>query len=340
MTDKIHPYPLKFDPIAMERIWGGAKLASVFALPEQGSPIGEIWTLSDHPSNSNRCSNGVLKGKSLTEIIQMYPEEYLGSSWTNGEKELKGNPVRFPLLIKFLHAEEDLSVQIHPDNEYAIKNENDFGKTEAWYVLEAEKGSEVIYGHSFQNSEEYIRAINEKKVVDYLDFKPISKDDFIFVPARTMHALLKGTMVLEIQQCSDVTYRVFDWERLENGKPRELHIDKAKEVMIFGEKSSSHIEPKMLLEQECITHTELVTCPFFTIEKIEITSTQSEHFRLVSVKNPEVLIIIDGKAELQYRTEGQLRTLPVSFGDTVLIPKGIVDYTILSSSVKILRSFY
>lgn len=146
-------YPLKFQPIAKERIWGGGKLSAMFGL-EHTEPIGEIWALSDHPSDPSICLNGPLKGKTLTQIVSTYPDLYLGDSWSKD---------RFPILIKFLHAEDDLSVQIHPDDEFAMKHEGDFGKTEAWYVLETEPGAKIIYGHSSNSREEYDHAVKKKK---------------------------------------------------------------------------------------------------------------------------------------------------------------------------------
>lgn len=158
-------------------------------------------------------------------MLELYPEAYLG----------KSPQPRFPLLIKFLEATTDLSVQIHPDNAYAQTHEGDFGKTEAWFVLECDEARQVNYGHKFSNQEEYSQAVREGRVKEFLRYEPISAGSVVFVPSRTMHALLAGTIVVEIQQTSDVTFRVYDWDRLDgNGNSRELHVEKAAAVMQYG----------------------------------------------------------------------------------------------------------
>ncbi|GMA56345.1 hypothetical protein GCM10025858_08480 [Alicyclobacillus sacchari] len=172
-------WPVKFTPVAMPRIWGGHALKSMFGV-QVDDPIGEYWVLSGHPNGMSVVADGPFAGRTLAELTKEYPTAYLGHSPQG----------RFPLLIKYLEAESDLSVQIHPDDEYAREHEGDFGKTEAWYVLDAKPDGTVNYGHTFPDRETYLRAVAEGKVRDYLTYQPIQQGDLVFVPARTLHALL------------------------------------------------------------------------------------------------------------------------------------------------------
>ncbi len=332
-------YPLLFKPIAQERLWGGNKLSPMFGLGEQGQ-IGEIWTLSDHPNAPSICANGELEGKTLSEIIQMYPELYLGKPWSED---------RFPLLIKFLHAEQDLSVQIHPDDHYGLKVEGDYGKTEAWYFLDAEADSRVNYGHRFISAAAYYEAIKDKKVKDYLSFYPVKKGDFVFVPSRTLHALLRGTMVVEIQQTSDVTYRVYDWDRVDaEGQSRELHVDKAADVMRYEartQEASPFPVPEIIVDSLNVTHQKLITCPYFTIEKLELDGFSSVSLTHGNVENPDILVVLEGEGSLIYRlsdteTTDKKQVLSLKQGDTLLIPANIEEYFIEGSELLLLRSYY
>lgn len=338
MKPDFTPYPLRFKPIMKERIWGGRMLPALFGL-QTDRPIGEVWTLSDHPSDPSICVNGPLQGKSLSEIIREYPEIYLGTSWSARYKELSG--MRFPLLIKFLHAEDDLSVQIHPDDEYALKHENDFGKTEAWYILAAEEEAKIVYGHSFSTREEYFGAIKEKTVPRFLKYLRVRKGDFVFVPAKTLHALLKGTMVIEIQQTSDVTYRVHDWDRVDaEGKSRELHIDKAADVLRYGEGEELRTPaPQIISQSEGMTHLRLIECPYFMIEKVELNSPTKETgvipFSVERNDNPDIVIVIEGEGELRYEGE----TISLREGDTILIPRNMKRYEV-TGRLSFLRTSY
>lgn len=321
-------YPLKFRPIPQERIWGGSRLAPMFQLDTE-KKIGEVWTLSDHPSAPSECVNGEWKGYTFSHILQRDPDEYLGQAWSGQ---------RFPLLIKFLHAEDDLSVQIHPDDDYAEKHEKDFGKTEAWYILDADPGAKINYGHTFQHREDYFRAIEDKRVPDYLQYEPVTAGDFFFVPSRTLHALLKGTMVVEIQQTSDVTYRVYDWDRVnDKGESRTLHVDKAADVMRF----SSSPEPpqrQTLRENESVVHQRLVQCPYFSIEKLDYRSATPYELRHVSPDNPSVLVVLEGEGVLR-DPNGTRDALHMEQGDTVVVPVSMSDYTI-EGNVSLLRTYY
>ncbi|WP_028987280.1 type I phosphomannose isomerase catalytic subunit [Thermicanus aegyptius] len=326
-------YPVKFAPIPHARIWGGESLKTSFSVQEKG-PIGEYWVLSAHPSSPSVVTHGLLKGKSLLSLTEEYPKEFLGSS----------PQPRFPLLIKFLDVEDDLSIQVHPDNDYALREEKDYGKTEAWYFLNAKKGAKIIFGDTFQNREEYLKAVEEGRIRDYLKYKDVKAGDVVYVPAGTLHALLAGTQLIEVQQTSDVTYRVYDWDRVDQGgKKRELHVEKAAAVMTYG-KESGHEDAdlirRVIRDEEGFLHEHLVTSPYFVMEKITL---RGKKVRLSGGKegNPDILIISSGEGRLSW-TE---KEAPISlhFGDTLLIPSSISQegYDLeTSGTLEILRTFY
>lgn len=322
------PYPLKFAPIAQERIWGGDKLKTWFSTPPLDGPVGEYWVLSGHPNGTSIAVNGEFEGKSLNELLELYPEAYLG----------KSPQPRFPLLIKFLEATTDLSVQIHPDDAYAQTHEGDFGKTEAWFVLECDEAGQVNYGHKFSNQEEYFQAVREGRVKEFLRYEPISAGSVVFVPSRTMHALLAGTIVVEIQQTSDVTYRVYDWDRVDvNGNSRELHVEKAADVMQYGGMQKSALCQTRVLEQTSTSvHEELVRCDYFTLERLQLWDKKKQLTR-GTISNPDILIVVDGSVELCWE-EG---CMSLGRGDTVLIPATITNYHLVPNhDAALLRTFY
>jgi mannose-6-phosphate isomerase len=212
---------LTFKPIFKERIWGGRELEKLgFKIPEGN--IGECWGISAHPHGMSIVDQGPYKGMSLEEIYQQYPQ------WFNDEKK-----ERFPLFIKILDGREDLSVQVHPNDEYALKHENDHGKHEAWYVLKAEPNTRIQIGHHVTKKEALVKSINESQWFTLLHYFPsISKGDVIDIPPGTLHALCAGSLIFEVQQTSDVTYRVFDYNRMDKqGNKRDLHLSKALDVI-------------------------------------------------------------------------------------------------------------
>lgn len=327
MSDSL--YPVKFRPIPMERIWGGGKLKKLFNTATS-APIGEYWVLSAHPNGMSEVENGPLAGKTIAELIKEYPDEFLGQSPQEN----------FPLLIKFIEAEDDLSVQVHPNDEYSLAVEGDYGKTEAWYIVEHSENAQIIYDHNFQNKEQFRTALEAKTVKDYLNYKHIAKDELIFVPSGTLHAILAGTILIEVQQSSDVTYRVYDWDRVDDkGNSRELHIDKALEVMDFANQSTSinHNTRATLISSEQIDWERLVTCPYFTIDELNIH--QSVEIKQGHQGNPDIIIIVSGEGSL-VTADGE-EQLSLSQGDTILIPSNIANYTIeTTTGIKCLRTFY
>lgn len=225
---------LKLEPVFQERLWGGRKLNTLFNYQIPVGNIGECWGISAHPNGMSFVSSGEFEGKSLAEL------------WNN-HRDLFGDYTKqdFPLLIKLLDAKEDLSVQVHPNDEQAQRLENEsYGKTECWYVVDAEPDSELILGHSAQTRDEFLQQVEQKQWHHLLRRQPVKKGDFVFVPSGTIHAIGKGIVILETQQSSDTTYRVYDFDRIdETGNQRQLHLEKAIEVTTIPDEPS-FVSPK------------------------------------------------------------------------------------------------
>ncbi|PWK16405.1 type I phosphomannose isomerase catalytic subunit [Tumebacillus permanentifrigoris] len=322
-------YPVKFAPVVKPRPWGGDRLKALFQI-ERAEPIGEYWVLSGLAQDASVVVNGAWAGKTLVELVEEQPAEYLGGATHQ----------QFPLLIKFLEAREHLSVQIHPDDQRAREWEQSLGKTEAWYILDHDPGAKVIYGHSFPNPDSYWRAVRERRVVDFLQERPIARDQLVFVPARTLHALLAGTILIEIQQTSDVTYRVYDWDRVDaQGNSRELHLDQAAQVMRYGETAAtdpSDQQRYVLHREDGIEHERLLTCSYFTIEKLCLDDA-GKSMQLGCAGNPDVVIIAEGEGYLE--TEDTV--LELRAGDTVLVPTSQRAYRLTTTTrMQVLRTFY
>lgn len=325
-------YPVKFHPLPIERVWGGHDLKDVFRsrllTDITPRPVGEYWILSEHPHGTSVVANGSYKGRTLVELTTAYPHEYLGAS---------AQP-RFPLLIKVLEAAADLSVQVHPTDAYAKANEGDYGKTEAWYVLDAKPDGTVIDGHTFASADELFAAAKSGTVADYLTHQKIAPGDVVFVPSMTLHALLAGTKVVEVQQTSDITYRVFDWNRTgDDGKPRELHLQKAADVL-FNREASRDNAPQRVCDTLAPTDVEgtvdfrlLVQSDYFSMVEISIAQGRTATIHREGMESPDVVVIVDGSGSLTWDTVAQpvaqpteaataTGTLPVELGDAVLVP--------------------
>ena len=220
---------LFLEPIFKERIWGGKKLNTLFNYPIENDHIGECWAISAHDNGANKILNGPYKGIMLNDLYKKYKAELF-----NNDKSEK-----FPILIKLLDASDDLSIQVHPDDAYGLQHENDFGKTECWYVIDAEKDSIIIDGHYATTKEEFIEKIKTNDLSLWKK-RTIKKDDFISVPAKKVHAIGKGAFIYEVQQSSDTTYRIYDYDRRSaDGKKRELHIDKALDIIDLPSKDTT-----------------------------------------------------------------------------------------------------
>ncbi|MBU8589996.1 mannose-6-phosphate isomerase, class I [Priestia megaterium] len=268
--------PLFLKPVFQERIWGGKGLKEKFAYKIPHNKIGECWAISAHPNGPSTVENGPFSGKTLNEVWRNHPEIF---GYYGGDT--------FPLLTKILDANQDLSVQVHPDDIYANLYENgELGKTECWYVIDCKEGAEMIYGHNAKTKEELIKMIKNKDWDKLLRRVRVKPGDFFYVPSGTIHALCEGTIVIETQQSSDTTYRVYDYDRRdENGKKRELHLKKAIDVT-----KVPHIDVDnkfIVTKYKDLIVTTFVENEFFAVHKWKIDGvaslTMDKPFMLCSV---------------------------------------------------------
>lgn len=306
-------YPLKFYEIYKEKIWGGRRIEEILgkSLPA-GQPIGESWEISDHFDDISVIRNGGLEGRTIREVWQGAPERVLGACYERKRCQY------FPLLIKFIDASEDLSVQVHPDDDYAAKCDpnHDSGKNEAWYVLAAEPGARIVAGvREGTTPEEFKLCLAEKRVGDCLHSFEAKAGQMIHVAAGTVHALGKGILICEIQQTSDATYRIWDWNRIGlDGKPRPLHIKQALDVIDFARGPVNPVQPA---EISATPHRQrLDACEYFVIEKIDA----AERFAEAGPENGFFLLICIGGSG-SVLSEG--KRYPYVPGDTILVPAAI-----------------
>ncbi|NLI89612.1 MAG: class I mannose-6-phosphate isomerase [Epulopiscium sp.] len=303
-------YPIKFQPIYKSMIWGGDNIAKKFNRQVPEGKIGESWEICCREDGMSIVSNGSLKGKSFEEIIKEHKEDLLGKDvYDETATHL------FPLLIKIIDATDNLSVQVHPDDEYAAKH-NDSGKTELWYVLDTKPGASLIYGlKEGMTKEEFTKAVEEGNIKDTLNEIEVKPGDVIFIPAGTVHALLDGVMIAEIQQNSNVTYRLYDWDRLQDdGTSRELHVEDALNVIDF--------------DRPLFTPND-GAC--FTVEEVEVDGL---YYSKTDGSTFYVYMVTEGSGVMKY--EGGEESL--SLGDTVLVPATMGGYSI-EGELKVLEVF-
>jgi len=303
-------YPLQFEPILKERIWGGTKLRSYLNKPITSDITGESWEISTVENDVSIVANGSFKGKSLNDLINEFPAEILGT------KVYQAFGKQFPLLFKYLDAREDLSIQLHPNDELAKKHHNSFGKTEMWYVMQADLDAGLIVGFKEKSSpEEYIQHLNDKTLLEILDTHKVHKGDVFFLATGTIHAIGAGNVIAEIQQTSDITYRVYDFDRVDaNGNKRELHNDLALEAINY-----ETVEAKRTYSKLENVANEIVNCQYFTTNFIPLNGNMQvqrskESFTVYMCVDDHFKLICDGKT-YQYQK-----------GDTVLIPAVLTDF--------------
>jgi len=305
-------YPLQFEPILKERIWGGTKLKTYLNKPIISDITGESWEISTVEGDVSIVANGTLKGKSLNTLIDEYPEAVLG------DKVFARFGKQFPLLFKYLDAREDLSIQLHPNDELAQKRHNSFGKTEMWYVMQAEAEARLIVGFKQKSSpEEYLKHIHDKTIVDILDTKKVKAGDVFFLETGTIHAIGAGIVVAEIQQTSDITYRIYDFDRVDaHGNKRELHIDLSLDAINYETVDAE----KKYSKTENVSN-EVVNCKYFTTNFLpldgEITiSRQPDSFA--------VYMCVEGSFQLTVGEEIYI----YQKGDTVLVPALLTHFKV------------
>lgn len=308
-------YPLKIIPAFKDYLWGGKRLESKFGYKSGLDKTAEAWILSAHGDGENTVANGMYKGMSFAELIKEKPDFI--------KKGFKGD---FPILVKFIDAKDNLSVQVHPNEEYAVFNENDHGKTEAWYILDAEEDARLILGFKEEISREKVKeAIENETLLEYVNSVNVKKGEIYFIPSGTMHAIGKGIVICEVQQSSNVTYRLYDYGRMQNGKKRPLHIEKALDVLSFEPYSYKNSVTEI---DECTVN--LVTCDIFTLNRINI-SGEKRFFS--SEKSFASLVCTDGGGEIEYN--GQ--RYEIKKGDSYFIPASMGEY-ILSGKMTVLET--
>lgn len=299
-------YPLKFTPIFKHKIWGGEKLKTVLNKQEEGTDVGESWEVSGVQGNISTVSNGFLAGNNLQELIEVYMGDLVG------DKVYEKFGLEFPLLLKFIDANDVLSVQVHPDDEMAKERHHSYGKTEMWYVMQAEENAELIVGFNKPvTKEEYVKYVAEGTLEGVLNKENVKAGDCVFMPAGRVHAIGSGVLVAEIQQTSDITYRIFDWNRVDaEGKGRELHTDLALEAIDFDYRKD-YMTRYDALQNEVTT---LVQCPYFTTNFIELTAEKTQDFH--QLDSFVIYMCVEGEATLT-TSEGDLQ---MKKGETVLVP--------------------
>ncbi len=321
-------YPLKFTPIYKDKIWGGSKIATVLNKDFGSLPnCGESWELSGVEGNVSVASNGYLAGNSLEELIEVYMGDLVG------EKVFDVFGIEFPLLIKFIDANDDLSIQVHPDDQLSKKRHNAFGKTEMWYVLQADPGSKLQSGFNQPVDEDKcLFKLDHNELTDILNFEEVKSGDVFFIPAGRVHAIGKGILLAEIQQTSDITYRIYDYDRRDaQCNPRELHTDLALSAIDF----TLYPEYKTRYTQKVNKSVELAACEYFTTNLLDLDSEVEKDYNHLD----SFVIYICLEGELQIVTDAYSEL--VQKGETILIPASIENVRLmpLSASVKLLEVY-
>ncbi len=317
-------YPIKFKPILKERIWGGNKLETVLHKETKLNQIGESWELSDVKGDASVITNGPLKGMSLNEL-----QTKLGSDLI-GKKNFKIFQNKFPILIKFIDAKEDLSIQLHPNDKLAAERHDSFGKTEMWYVMQADKDAKLIVDFNQEmDKEKYLNHLNNKTLPSVLNFEKVKEGDTYFIEVGRVHAIGAGVLLAEIQQTSDITYRVYDWGRVDTkGNSRELHNDLAIDAIDFNMPDNY----KVKYDKTQNRSNRMVSCPYFTTNYLELSKP------IDKINNYDSFIIyicVEGEAQIKTDSYNEF----IKKGETVLLPACIKNYSIVSNSSKLLEVY-
>jgi mannose-6-phosphate isomerase len=317
---------IKFEPILKDKIWGGEKLASLLNKQSKRKDIGESWEISDVEGDTSMVTNGHLKGKNLKELISEFKSDLVGDKiYTHfGEK--------FPLLIKFIDAKEALSIQLHPNDTLAKERHNSFGKTEMWYVMQADKNANLIVGFQKEvSSEDYVKHLDSKSLLDILNVDEVQKGDVYFIPTGRVHAIGAGVLLAEIQQTSDITYRIYDWDRPNpDGTFRDLHTEEAIDAIDYSAKDSY----KTVYSKKENASSEIVSCQYFTTNVLPIKGE-------LSINHQEkdsfvIYMCVDGNVTFQYENQ----TEKLKTGETILVPACIKNIKIIADEVSELLEVY
>ncbi|WP_010136336.1 type I phosphomannose isomerase catalytic subunit [Ochrovirga pacifica] len=320
-------YPLKFNPLFKYRIWGGEKLKKTLNKEYQEENIGESWEISDVKGDKTLIANGEFAGLSLRELTKKYRGDLVGDLVYDifGEE--------FPLLIKFIDAKTPLSIQVHPSNEIAKERHNSFGKNEMWYVMQADKGAELIAGFSSElTKEEYTKHLNNNTVLDVMHHEKVESGDTFYIPTGRVHAIGAGVLLAEIQQTSDVTYRIYDYDRVDakTGAKRELHNDLALDVLDFKVQDNYKTEYKL----DKNVSNKLVHTPYFKSNILDIEGVVKKDY--AKIDSFVIYICVDGVLAVETEED----TIVIKKGETILIPNELNKISLSSNKAKILEVYY
>jgi mannose-6-phosphate isomerase len=309
-------YPIKFYPILKERLWGGTKLGTILGKELESDLVGESWEISGVNGDVSIVANGPHKGTSLINLIDEFPEAILGKS------VLERFGKEFPILIKFIDAQKDLSIQLHPNDELARKRHNSFGKTEMWYVMDSDEDAELIIGFNEDVTEEtYTESLKNNSLTDLLNYESVSEGETYFINAGKIHAIGAGVLIAEIQQTSDQTYRVYDYNRKDaDGNPRELHTELSFEAIDYAKKDDF----KVGYGRNLNVANPMVNCPYFKTNFISLN--KKIRFDVSDRDCFTIYICVDGHVLI----ENDFGSILITKGETILVP-AISSYILLNS---------
>ncbi|MEE1239594.1 MAG: type I phosphomannose isomerase catalytic subunit [Acutalibacteraceae bacterium] len=299
-------YPLLLKPAVKDYLWGGTRLKTEYKYETDKEKAAEAWVLSCHKDGADTVINGELAGKTLSEVLELWGDKAIG-------KKAAEFPY-FPLLIKLIDAKDRLSVQVHPDDEYALKNEGEFGKTEMWYVVDCDEGAELIYGFNREVSkEEFEKRIRDNTLPEICNYVPVHKGDVFFISAGTLHAIGEGILIAEVQQNSNTTYRVSDYGRLgADGKPRPLHIEKAVEVTNRNEPTVPYGNVGEIVNETFGSVRKLASCDLFTAELLKLDGET----KLLERDSFISLLVLDGDINISW----DVGNITAEKGGSVFVP--------------------
>jgi len=320
-------YPLKFKTIYKDKIWGGQKIKTYLHKDFGTLPnCGETWEISGVKSDVSVVASGALEGESLADLLEQYKDELVGKKVYDHFGNI------FPLLVKFIDANDDLSVQVHPDDKLAKERHNSFGKTEMWYIIEADPGSTLITGFNQEMTEQkYVDALNSGHIMDILNKEKAVADDVFFLPAGRVHTIGKGLLIAEIQQTSDITYRIYDFDRVDDkGNKRELHTEEALAAIDY----KHYLEYKTLYEHKENETVKLVSCPYFTTNVLDFDESTSKDYS--ALDSFVIHVCVEGGYTVKYNNEAYA----VKMGECILLPKSIDKIELeTAGGFKILESY-
>lgn len=317
---------IKFKPILKEKIWGGEKLKNYLHKASNQKNIGESWEISDVKGDTSVVENGPLQGKNLQELINEFTSNLVG------DKVYQQFGNSFPLLIKFIDAKEALSIQLHPDDVLAKKRHNSFGKTEMWYVVQADSTGNLIVGFSKDvDKEDYLNHLKKKTLTEILNVDAVKEGDLYFIPTGRVHAIGAGVLLAEIQQTSDITYRLYDWDRQDDkGNYRELHTEDALDAIDFKAQDSY----KTTYSKQINSSTEIVSCPYFTTNILPVNGTVSINHN----DKDSFVIYMCVKGEVEFKSNISSEVLAI--GQTILVPASLKEFAVLSKEPAELLEVY